>query len=89
MKYSEARKEVFNRPWKINTCNSGESCWCRTIDLVEPIEYKVNTKEDDEVRFDIIDNVVPMGAIDADFAIHVVTLHNDFLEQKSKPFEAF
>lgn len=89
MKYSEARKEVFNKPWKINTCSSGESCWCRIIELVEPIEYQVNTKEEDEVRFDTIDNVVPMGAIDADVAIHLVTLHNNFLEKKSKNFEAF
>lgn len=89
MKYSEAKKEIFNRPWKISTCSSGESCWCRIIELVEPIEYQVNTKEEDEVRFDTIDEVVPMGAIDANVAIHVVNLHNNFLEKKSEIFEAF
>jgi hypothetical protein len=89
MKYSEARKEVFNRPWKVSTCNSGESCWCRMIELVEPVEYQVTTKEDDEVRFHTISEVVPMGALDADVAMYMVALHNDFLEKKSQPFEAF
>lgn len=80
MTYSEARKEVYKRPWKISTCSSGESCWCRVIELVEPIEYKVNTKEDDEVRFDTITDVVPMGCIDSEVAIHIVRLHNLSLE---------
>lgn len=89
MKYSEAKKEIFNRVWRVSTCNSGESCWCRIIELVEPIEYQVNTKEEDEVRFDTISQVVPMGVLDADVAMHVTKLHNNFLEQKSKIFEAF
>lgn len=89
MNYSEARKEVFNKPWKINTCSSGEACWCRIIELVEPIKYQIGSGEDDEVRFGKISEVVPMGAIDADVAIHLVTLHNDFLEKKSQVFEAF
>ena len=88
MNYSEARKEVFNKPWKINTCSSGEACWCRVINLVEPIEYQIGSGEDDKVRFGKISEVVPMGAIDADVAIHLVTLHNDFLEKKSQVFEA-
>lgn len=89
MKYSEAKKEVFNRPWKISTCSSGEACWCRIIELVEPIEYQLGGREDDEVKFDKISEVVPIGAIDADVAMYVTTLHNDFLEKKSQPFEAF
>jgi hypothetical protein len=89
MKYSEAKKELYNRPWKTSTCGQGESCWCRIIETVEPIEYQVNKSEEDKIRFDKISEVVPMGAIDSDFAEYVVTLHNDYLEQKSKPFEAF
>jgi hypothetical protein len=89
MKYSEAKQELYNRPWKTSTCGQGESCWCRIIKTIEPIEYQVNKSEEDKIRFDKISEVVPMGAIDADFAEYVVTLHNDYLEQKSKPFEAF
>jgi hypothetical protein len=89
MKRSEAIKELYNRPWKISTCSSGESCWCRIVELVEPVEYQVNTKEGDEVRFDTISEVVPMGAIDTEFAEYVVNLHNNFLEKKSEIFEAF
>jgi hypothetical protein len=89
MKYSEAKREVFNRPWKVSTCKTGEDCWCRIIELVEPVEYQLGAREGDEVKFDKISEVVPMGAIDVDFAMYVVALHNDFLEEKSKPFEAF
>jgi hypothetical protein len=89
MTYKEAKQELYKRPWKTTTCSQGESCWCRIIETVEPIEYQVNKSEEDEVRFDTISEVVPMGAIDNEFAIHVVTLHNDFLEKKSQTFEAF
>lgn len=89
MKYSEAIKELYNRPWKTSTCSSGESCWCRIIQTIEPVEYQVNTKEGDEVRFDSIDEIVSMGAIGAEVAEYIVKLHNNFLEKKSEIFEAF
>ena len=89
MKYSEAKKEMINRPWKTSTCSQGESCWCRIIETVEPIEYQVNKSEEDEIRFDLISEIVPMGAIDTEFAEYVVNLHNNFLEKKSEIFEAF
>jgi hypothetical protein len=89
MTRKEATEELYKRPWKAVTCNQGESCWCRIIQTVEPIEYEFPTREDDEVRFDTLDEIVPMGAIDKDFAEYVVTLHNSFLEKKSEIFEAF
>jgi len=89
MTRKEATKELYRRPWKAVTCSQGESCWCRIIQTVEPIEYQVFTKEEDEVRFDTLDEIVPMAAIDKDFAEYVVTLHNNFLEKNSEIFEAF
>jgi hypothetical protein len=89
MTYKEAKQELYKRPWKAITCSQGESCWCRIIETVEPIEYQINKSEEDEIRFDLISEVVPMGAIDSEFAEYVVTLHNDFLEKKSQIFEAF
>jgi hypothetical protein len=89
MTRKEATKELYRRPWKASTCSQGESCWCRIIKTVEPIEYQVTTKEEDEVRFDTLDEIVSMGCIDKDFAEYVVTLHNNFLEKKSEIFEAF
>lgn len=29
--YEEARDYSLTIPWKIGTCSSGESCWCRVI----------------------------------------------------------
>ena len=84
MKYSEAKQELYNRPWKTSTCGQGESCWCRIIKTVEPIEYQVNKSEVDEDTFELISEVIPMGIIGSDFAEHVVNLHNEFLEKKSE-----
>jgi hypothetical protein len=89
MTYKKAKQELYRRPWKAVTCSQGESCWCRIIETVEPIEYQVNKSEEDEIRFDLISEVVPMGAIDAEFAEYVVKLHNESLEKKSEIFEAF
>lgn len=89
MTYKQAVQELYKRPWKAVTCSQGESCWCRIIEVVEPIEYQVNQSEEDEIRFDSIDEVVPMGAIDTKFAEHVVNLHNESLEKKSQIFETF
>jgi hypothetical protein len=82
MTYKKAKQELYNRPWKAVTCSQGESCWCRIIETVEPIEYQINKSEEDEIGFDSISEIVPMGAIDKDFAEYVVTLHNNFLEKK-------
>ena len=89
MTRKEATKELYRRPWKAVPCSQGESCWCRIIKTVEPIEYQLSNREDDEVRFGTLGEIVPMGAIDKDFAEYVVTLHNNFLEKKSEIFEAF
>ena len=89
MKYSEAIKEIYRKPWKVSTCSQGESCWCRIIESVEPVEYQLGSGEDDEIRFQKISEIVPMGAIDKNFAEHAVKIHNDYLEKKSEIFEAF
>jgi hypothetical protein len=80
MTYSEAIKELYNKPWKVSTCSQGEFCWCRIIESVEPIVYR----EEDEDKFSLISKVIPMGIISSDFAEHVVKLHNEFLEKKSE-----
>jgi hypothetical protein len=84
MTYKKAKQELYKRPWKAVTCSQGETCWCRIIETVEPIEYQVNKSEEDEITFDLISQVIPMGAIDTEFAEHVVKLHNESLEKKSE-----
>jgi len=86
MTYKEAVQELYNRPWKTVTCSQGESCWCRIIETVEPIEYQVNKSEENEDTFELISNVIPMGSIDKNVAEYVVNLHNNFLEKKSENF---
>lgn len=86
MTYKEAVQELYNRPWKVSTCSQGESCLCRIIETVEPIEYQVNKSEEDEDTFELISEVIPMGFINAEFAEHVVKSHNEFLEKKSEKF---
>jgi hypothetical protein len=86
MTYKQAVQELYNRPWKTVTCSQGESCWCRIIETVEPIEYQVNKSEEDKVSFDLISEVIPMGVANSKFAEYVVNLHNEFLEKKSEKF---
>jgi hypothetical protein len=80
--YDEAQKHSFSVPWKLETCNSGESCWCRLILPTEKILYK-NKVGDSEtvVEFDYI---IPDGSIDRETAEYVVDLHNNSLNTKVK-----
>ena len=80
MTYKQSVQELYKRPWKAVTCSQGESGWCRIIETLEPIEYQVNKSEEDEDTFELISQVIPMGAIDTEFAEHVVKLHNDSLK---------
>lgn len=72
--YDEAQKHSLTVPWKLETCNVGEDCWCRIIVPVEPIKY-INKIGDTE-RIDEIDYIIPDGSIDKETAEYFVELHN-------------
>jgi hypothetical protein len=82
--YDEAHKYSLTIPWKIELCNTGESCWCRIILPSEKILYK--NKVGDTERVDEFDYIIPDGSIDKETAEYVVELHNREVElqQKSK-----
>jgi hypothetical protein len=82
--YDEAHKYSLTIPWKIELCNTGESCWCRIILPTENILYK--NKVGDTERVDEFDYIIPDGSIDKETAEYVVELHNREVElqQKSK-----
>ena len=82
--YDEAHKYSLTIPWKIELCNTGESCWCRIILPTENILYK--NKVGDIERVDEFDYIIPAGSIDKETAEYVVELHNREVElqQKSK-----
>jgi len=83
--YDEAHKYSLTIPWKIELCNSGESCWCRVIVPSETIKFKEKIsnwiKEDITRDFDYI---IPDGSIDRETAEYVVSLHNNSLSSKVK-----
>jgi hypothetical protein len=72
--YDEAHKYSLTIPWKLDTCNTGESCWCRLILPTEKILYK--NKVGDAERVDEFDYIIPDGSIDKETAEYVVELHN-------------
>jgi hypothetical protein len=84
--YDEAKKHSLTVPWKLETCNVGEDCWCRIIVPVEPIKY-INKIGDTE-RIDEIDYIIPDGSIDKETAEYFLELHNRSVElyrnQKSR-----
>ena len=85
--YDEAHKYSLTIPWRIELCNTGETCWCRVIVPSEPIKFKEKIsnwiKEDITRDFDCI---IPDGSIDKETAEYIVDLHNDevTLEEKRK-----
>jgi hypothetical protein len=75
--YDEAHKYSLTIPWKLETCNVGESCWCRVIVPSEPIKFK--EKISNWIKEDItrdFDSIIPDGSIDKETAEYVVELHN-------------
>jgi hypothetical protein len=76
--YDEAHKHSLTVPWKLETCNGGEECWCRMIVPIEPIKYLNNIG--DTERIDEIDYIIPDGSIDKETAEYFVDLHNREIE---------
>jgi hypothetical protein len=72
--YDEAQKYSFSVPWKLETCNVGESCWCRIILPTEKILYK--DKVGDTNRISEFEYIIPDGSIDKETAEYVIDLHN-------------
>jgi hypothetical protein len=78
--YDEAHKYSLTVPWKLETCNVGESCWCRIILPTEKILYK-NTVGDTE-RVDEFEYIIPDGSIDKETAEYFLRLHHDNINTK-------
>jgi len=72
--YDEAHKYSLTVPWKLDLCNTGESCWCRIILPTEKILYK--DKMGDTDRISEFEYIIPDGSIDKETAEYVVELHN-------------
>ena len=74
MTKEQAQRQSIEELWRIGTCPAGEKCWCRTVQLVNPIPYI-----DDDGSEALYDYVIAGGGIDKHFAEHVVNVHNDTL----------
>lgn len=74
MTHEEAVKKSFVTKWKLDTCNSGETCWCRLIIPETPIIYEFGSSEEEYY-------IVGDGALDKKTAEYIVNLHNKSLEQ--------
>ena len=72
--YDEAHKHSLTVPWKLDLCNTGESCWCRIILPTEKILYK--DKVGDTDRISEFEYIIPDGSIDKETAEYIVELHN-------------
>jgi hypothetical protein len=75
--YDEAKKHSLTVPWKLETCNAGEDCWCRIIVPIEPIKF-INKIGDTE-RIDDIDYIIPDGSIDKETAEYFLELHHRYI----------
>lgn len=86
--YESAHAHSLTVPWRLELCNSGESCWCRIIVPIEPIKYKDQIGDTESIGE--IDYIIPDGSIDKETAEYFLELHNDKLKNnrviKSKSF---
>lgn len=74
MEYKEAKDKSLNVLWKAVPCFTGESCWCRVVEPIEPIYY------DDGGQTEI--EIISAGSIGKAEAEHIVSIHNKYIENK-------
>ena len=71
MTYQEAIAKSLTVRWKLDTCEQGDKCWCRSIRCETPIMFD----EGEEYW------VVVVGRINRETAEHIVMLHNKEIEE--------
>jgi hypothetical protein len=78
--YDEAKIHSLTVPWKLETCNVGEDCWCRIIVPKEKFSY--NDKERIvEFQVEILGlSRVQDGSIDKKTAEYMVGIHNQLIK---------
>lgn len=76
MNYEEALQYSLTVPWKVDLCNSGESCWCRIVLPTETIKYTHRLPDVGLEREKELEWIIPDGSVDAATAQYIVDLHN-------------
>ena len=63
------KEEFFEKAlqvkWKVGICNTGESCWCRTI-------IPIGVESEDYY-------IIPEGTMHREVVEHIVNIHNNSL----------
>ena len=78
--YTQALELSLQRKWKVGTCNQGKECWCRTIELVDPIDFfETSNPHNGDGIDDILTHVVIGGELSTIQAEHIVRIHNNSL----------
>jgi len=81
--YEDARDYSLTVPWKIATCSSGESCWCRIILPIEDIgwtETEVHPGNNHQLEAKHnLDAIIPDGSLDRITAEYIIKIHNESL----------
>lgn len=78
--YDEALKLSLTRRWKIGICSQGDWCWCRTIELEEPIDFFENSLLTGCGFDDKLTHISSDGELSKIVAEHIVQLHNNSLQ---------
>ena len=76
MTLEEAEKLSYTVKWKAGVCNSGEICWCRTIEPIDPIFFL------DELEDKVPYYIVRGGEMDKNLAEYFVKLHNEKIKNE-------
>lgn len=77
--YEQAQEYSFTVKWKVETCFSGENCWCRVVVPEKPITFKEQEREHEE-EFQIISD----GSINKETAEYIVKIHNERIEENKQ-----
>lgn len=78
--YDAAVNESMRRRWKVSNCKTGDSCWCRLIDVEDPVLFTdQGSTYHADYTCDQIDNIISAGCISKSYAEYIVNLHNNSL----------
>jgi hypothetical protein len=79
MNYNEVIQKSLEVRWMVGMCQDGKSCWCRTIRAETPLLFKENRHGDEDEYW-----IVRPGELNRETVEHIVKIHNEWLENKTK-----
>lgn len=77
--YIDALKLALTKRWKVGYCSQGKICWCRSIELDQPIDFVEFDPHNGEPVENVLTHVAHGGELNKEVVSYLVRLHNNSL----------